>query len=341
MLQEARIDTLDAMKAAVEFPLSFKQTLVKVLKSKGLDVDRKKTFEKPSIGSGTGKLLYGREGNASSRSYGSYGSERGIYIHLHSGNRITLEPDTMGNVIVSMNNNRKKVRIAGKNSIEFFKEVADTIKSPENKSTTSFKDFVDKMGSDLGYTFEIENRRFDDVRKTISANIGDDLPEDVKSEIKEKTKINLVLSEIFAESPIKAAYKKTTGQSAGSKGDRYTISNSFVDRRSHIFDVARVYYSIDKMKDLSLGVRNYLKGTDFVITHITHDISYRGFKLKFTIRDRSNLNSERSKASSFDIFKYVKKLKSEYSYRDALEYNKKDITEKTLPIARKIIKKVL
>lgn len=343
MLQEARIDKLDAMKAAVEYPLSFKQTLVKVLKSKGFKVDREKTFKKPSVGNGDGLLLYGRSGDANQGS-GFRRESKSIHVYLHGGERITLTPDTMGNVRVEVGNSRNVVGISGKSSIEFFNDVASSLRNLEGgNETKGFKEFIDGMSSSLGHTFEIESRGYysDDSRRVIKTVLSSKLPEGVKSEIDNKTRINNTLSEVFDEPSIKSAYKKATGESAGAKGDIYTISSSFLERRRHIYDVAQIYYSVDKIKELALSVRDYLKGSDFVITNIRDGVSYKGLEVDIALRTKESLYSERSNKSVFDIYKYIKELKKRNSYKEALDYNHDLIQRHVLPIAKKVIKRVL
>lgn len=377
-LLESKIDELDAIKTAQKLPLAFKQEIAKAIARKGFKINRKSTF----AGSGTyekankaNKLYapWGGVGTGASynrRSDNPQEIEIFIYDTFQPNStgdlKLSLTPDTIGNVKLELSSYsssgeyKRIVPIAGKTVREFVTSVAletqkmlnryNNYQSDDTKEVVE-EDFLEDAESfvhDLSDKIEtgIERDRYSRINDKPSAIYFSLLPEVMPKNILNNMSLERqffrFLDDAFEESYIKSAYKKATGESAGKKGDRFTISSDLGRKSNDIFRELQLKYSFPVIKEILLSLKDFAKSKGRRISYVSLSDEYQQARIiiKFSKLDTSTTFTERPNKGGerFNVYSFLKKLKSDIEEYDEKERAYKFVNKVGLPVSKQLFK---
>lgn len=361
---ESKIDDYEASKAAKMFPLEFKQELVRTFKNEGFNVNKEKTFKSSSTFSkaNPNNKLYNKYGSVSSgslmRQDPKYPQKIEIILYnTFSSNdddeiKISISPKTSGSIEISTSlehRNSKEIDIIGKKSRVFFKDIISAFREIIEMQTKSEKKRIDPNEIIKNY---VENSIDGVDAKVKKSGYGYNSPEKLyitanENNISKQESIGVndisrtlsFLSNVFEKPSIKSAYKKATGESAGKKGDRYTISGSFNSKRIDVYDSISFKNKFSILKKAVLDIYSYAKSQNIYISNIDRSSYINGsFEISFLGDDEEyDERGRKRKKKSFNVYKYLMNMKNKIDEIDEIDSANKFIEEKCLPISRKII----
>lgn len=352
-LFEANILNLDAITAAIEFPMEFKQELVKVV-NRVYKVDKTKTFKSNSNYKWDLKQkdwrLYNEYGTADSgSSYSSRRNNMGINIFLHNGDYIKFNPDTMGNVNVNGN----KIQIQGKTVKQFLDEIPQiiTIKNkPNNKSGKAEKGAA--LAADIENIEFVKNAEYREPSGgygthrdyKIVIEIEKAIDESTKDSIREEARFYSKISSLIDQNAyLKTVYKKKTGNSPGRKGESGGLAGTINRYGLQFAKRSENALMYQRLKEVVISVNKLFKNHGMKISSISADPKWNGyfitFKIHFGTETTKRKRSERevSYDTSFNIYDWLKTQIDEDHETISTNY-RNNFNEKLLPIAQQIIK---